>query len=224
MAEEERDDGQRRRNEPPWPRALAQRDPDRQRPERQPDAEHIVHHADEQHFVVDDDPGNDRHHRPAAEQRAVERKRAAQDQDQRREREDLPGVIDGHEPVQDRHHQIHHQIGDDPPLDGVKALQVGVRADGRDHMRARERVEVVGERQQRVGEDRHRDGRRHREEQEGDRRRADGAVAFGSPVAHARHRSVIELRARRPEDPAESNRPRRRRRAIPPLPPCRPAR
>ena len=34
---------------PPRPGTLAQRDPGRQRPQRQTDAEHVVHHADQQH-------------------------------------------------------------------------------------------------------------------------------------------------------------------------------
>ena len=191
MTEEQGDNEQRRCHEPPRPRALAQRNPDRERPECKPDSEYVVHQADQQHLVVDDDGRGERHHRPASEQRAAQRKRAADNQDKRGEREHLPGAIDAHEPVQDRNYQVHHQVRDDPPLDGVEALQVGIRVDGRYHVRACERVEIIGERRQRVGgESGPRDGQRHPKEQHHDCRWTDTSLIARRP----------------PEGGAESNR------------------
>ena len=62
------------------PGALAQRDPAGQRPQRDADAEDVIHQADEKDVIVEQRKGEQRQHRPAADQRAVERQDAGNDQ------------------------------------------------------------------------------------------------------------------------------------------------
>jgi hypothetical protein len=91
---------------------------------------------------------------------AVERKCAGKDQDEGHDRIDLSGEIDVHDPLQDRNDQIHHQVGDDLPIDLVEQRQIVIAADGGDHMHAREMIDVVGQRRPGIEENRDRgDGR-----------------------------------------------------------------
>ena len=76
VAEEQSDDEQRRHAQAQRDVALAQRDPARQRPQRKPDAEHVVHGADQEHVVVEQRKGDQRQHRPAPEELAMEHERS----------------------------------------------------------------------------------------------------------------------------------------------------
>ena len=102
-----------------------------------------------------------------------------------------PGGIDAHEPMQRRHDQIDHQIGDEPPVDLVETLQVGIAADRIDHVRGRKMVDVIRQRRQRLGDDR---DRRQRDQHQctgaratspGCRRRGAVAERFGRRDEHA---------------------------------------
>ena len=189
MTEVQRQREQRRDGQPPRPGTFAQGDPGRQAPKRQSDAEYIVHHADQQHAVIEQRQGDERQRRPAAGQRAVERERAGTDQDKGQDREDLSGDINVHEPVQHRNDKVDHQIGDDLPIDFVEAGEVGVRIDRVDDMRARQVIDVIGQRRQRMRRNRDRRRRHQHHEQHGDGGRTEIArplkAVAGSYVLHA---------------------------------------
>ena len=106
-------------------------DPRRQRPQRKPDAEHVVHRADEEDVVVEQRERDQRQHRPVAVKLAIERERARQDQHEACDRVDLPGEIDVHHPLEHRHHEVHHQVRNDLPVDLVEAGEIGIGADRR---------------------------------------------------------------------------------------------
>jgi hypothetical protein len=165
VAEEQADDEQARHHEPQREVALAQGDPARQRPQRQPDAEHVVHGADQEHVVVEQRKGDERQHRPAAEQRPVERHRARQDHHEAQDGVDLSRQIDVHQAHQRRHDQIHHQVGNDLPIDLIEAGEIGIGLDGRDHVHARQVIDVIRHRRPRMQHDRNRgDGEQQDEE------------------------------------------------------------
>ena len=90
----------------------------------------------------------------------------------------------------------------------IEALQVGVRADGRDHVGAGEVVDVVGQRRQRMGQDRHRHRNAHHA-RTGPRWSSGGPSAGGAVRCGFRRlgmgRSWSFVSRRPPEEPAECN-------------------
>ena len=86
--------------------------------------------------------------------------------------------------MQQRNDEVHHQIGDQLPLDRVEAGQIGIRADRIDHVHAREMIGIVGERRQRMRRDRKR-GRRHQQYEQNDNgRNAETARRLARKAQH----------------------------------------
>ena len=176
------------------PVALAQIDPGRQRPQRQADAEQEIGQPDQEDVVIEQREGEQRKHRPAAEQRAVERQGSRHDQREHHDQEDLAGVIDRDHAREHRDDEVHHQVGDHLPVDLVEARQIGVAADRRNHLHAREVIDVVRQGRQRVGPDRDRGHHQHQAGQHGDlaRRENQGAPARrGKPRRERPHHVQI---------------------------------
>ncbi len=167
MAEEQRRDGPRSNDDPQWPGPVAQPDPRRQRPQRDTDAEDVVHHADEEDVVVKERHGDERNRRPPAEQAAAQRQRAGHDQDEGGHGESLAGPIDANHPCHRRHDQVHDQVRDDLPFELVVAGEDGIAADLGDDVHARQVVGVVRQRRHQVRPDRHRREQDEHEEQDG---------------------------------------------------------
>ena len=161
MAEEQHDDARRRQRHARRPHAFAQGDPAGQRPERDADAEDVVHQADEKDEIIQQaESTNSGSSRPAADQRAVERHGSRDDQREHRDHVNLAGQIDVHEPRQHRHDEVHGQVGNDLPVDLIEFGQLRVVAQRRDDLHARQMVDVVRQRRQRMGPDRDRDQQR----------------------------------------------------------------
>ena len=192
VAEEQREREHRRHAEAQRPVPLAQGDPAGHRPQRQADAENVVGQADQEDVIVQERRRDQRERRPAAEQRAVERQRARQHQRQHRQQEELAGEIDAHDARQHRHDQVHHQVRDRLPVDLIEARQVGIVGDRGDDVHAREVVDVVRQRRDRVGPDRDRDDQQQQAGQHGDIGPAErqGPPRAGRPPARKRARSA----------------------------------
>ena len=117
--------------------------------------------------------------------------------------------------MQDRNDKVDHQIGDDLPINRIKAGEIGVGTDGVDNMRSRQMIDVVGERRQRMRRNRYRSRRHQRHEQNGDRQWAEiarpprlkalaGSYALHAMPPAARKISVRKLAGRGiPAKPAE---------------------
>ena len=156
MAEEERNDEQGRDREPYTQFAFAERDPGDHRPQRKTDAEHVVHDADEEDAVVEKRNRDERQDGPAPEQDAMQREHAGDDHCERQDREHLAREIDVHETIERRHDEIDHQVRNDLPLDLIEFREIGIGLNRVHHVGAREMVDVVRQRRQRVRENRDR--------------------------------------------------------------------
>src|SRR6266508_5415948 len=99
MTEEQRQYEQRRYRKTQGQRALAQRHPSRERPQREPDAEQIIHRADEEDVVVEQRERDQRQHGPMAIELTMERERAGKYQHEAHDGVDLSGEIDVHDPL-----------------------------------------------------------------------------------------------------------------------------
>ena len=182
VAEEQHDDAGGRQDHADRPGALAHGDPAGQRPQRDADAENVVHQADEEDVIIEQRDGEQRHRRPAADQRAVERERAGDNEREHRDHEDLAGEIDLHHLRQQRHDQVHGQIGNDLPLDFIEVGELRVLRQRRHRLHAGEMIDVIRQRRQRMRPDRDRD-------QEGEGRGHDRDVRAGEAAgAEARDR------------------------------------
>ena len=120
VAEEQRQHEQQRDCEPDDGIVLAQADPGRHGPEREAHPEDVVHGSDEEHVVVEQRKRDQRQNRPASEKLAIERKRARYDEHEARDGVDLPGSINAHQPRQRRNDHVHHQVGNDLPVDVIE--------------------------------------------------------------------------------------------------------
>ena len=177
MAEEQREDASRRQREARGPGALAQRDPAGQRPQRDADAENVVHQSDQEDVIVEQRNGEQREHRPAADQRPVERQAAGNDEREHPDDEHLAGQIDVHDARQQRHDQVHGQVGDHLPVDLIEVGELRVLRQRRDHMHAGKVIDVVRQRRQRMRPDRDGNEQRERREQHADLRRREAMRA-----------------------------------------------
>ena len=179
MAEEKDENEYRRNGQPKRPCALAYHHPDGEPPERQSDAEFIVHDADEKDVIVKQRKDDQGRQRPRAEQGSVERESAGGDQHECRDDEQFAGEVDVHHLGEDRHRQIHHQIRDELPIDFVEAGEVDVLGDAGDHMHPGEMIDVILERRQRVRDDRNRRDQHEESEDDDDLRQRE---VGGSPA------------------------------------------
>jgi hypothetical protein len=181
VAEEESCNKSRRCREAQRQRSFAQRHPAGERPEREPDAEHIIQHADLEDAVVEKENGDERQRRPASEQRAMERERAGDDHKEGEDRECLPRFINAHDAVEQRQQQVDHQIGDDLPVDQIKAREKRIAVDGIDDVDAREVVDVIRQRRQLMRQQRNAGNDKEPRKERKDRTRAQiaGIVTQG---------------------------------------------
>ncbi len=147
--------------------AFAQGDPRHQRPQRKPDAADVVHGADEKDVIIEQRKRRQRKHRPTAVELPIERERARQDQHEARDHIGLPRRIDAHEPHQHRHDHVHHQVGNDLPVHLIETGEVGIVADRGDDVHAREMIDVVRNRRQRMKQNRNSRNEREQNEQGG---------------------------------------------------------
>ena len=120
VTEEQRQHEQQRDREPDDEMVLAQPDPGSHGPEREAHPENVVHGSDEEHVVVKQWKRDQRQDRPASKQLAVERERSRDDEHEACDGVDLPGGINAHQPLQRRNDDVHHQVGDDLPIDVIK--------------------------------------------------------------------------------------------------------
>ena len=177
MAEEQRQNASRRKRETRRPGALAQGDPAGQRPQRDADAENVVHQSDEKDVIVEQRNGEQREHRPAADQRPVQRQTARNDEREHPDDEHLAGQVDVHDARQQRHDQVHGQVGNHLPVDLIEAGELRVLRQRRDHMHARKVIDVIRQRRQRMRPDRDGNEQRERREQHADLRRREAMRA-----------------------------------------------
>ena len=168
MAEEQRRDASRRQREARGPGALAQGDPAGQRPQRDADAEKVVHQSDQEDVIIDQRNGEQREHRPAADQRPVQRQGPRNDEREHPDDKHLAGQIDVHEARQQRHDQVHGQVGNYLPIDLIETGELRVLRQRRDHMHAGKVIDVVRQRRQRMRPDRDGNEQHERREQHGD--------------------------------------------------------
>ena len=180
MAEEQCDHEDRRDHEPQRHRAFAQPYPCGQRPQRQPDRGHVIHRADQEDLIVEQRRGDQRQHRPAAKQLTIERECSRQDQRETCDGVDLSGNVDVRNPLDERHNQIHHQVGNDLPLDLVEPGQVGIRGHRRNDVHSRQMIDVIGQRRQWVESDRQAADRRDDDEQCRDLKRCGAGPMRGA--------------------------------------------
>ena len=195
VAEEQRHHEHGGDHEAPRPRPVAQEGPGGEGEQRQPDAEIIIHHPDEEDGVVEQRKGHQRQRRPHAEQRPVKRQRSARDEGEAQQGIDLAGGIDVGDAVDDRNDEVHHHIRKDGPLEKIEARDVGVVGQLGDDVHAREMVHIVRQGRQGVRQDGHRHQRETGDEQQGDpaaaqimgqARRCGAAGVAGSGVGHQR--------------------------------------
>ena len=140
---------------------------------RDADAENVVHQPDEEDVVVEQRKCEQREHRPAADQGAVERQAAGHDQREHADDEHLAGEVNVHHARQQRHDQVHRQIGNHLPVDLVEMRELRVLRQRRDHFHARQMIDVVRQRRQRVRPDRDRNEQHEGCEQHADLRRRE---------------------------------------------------
>ena len=126
MAEEEYDNAKRRQQKAERPHPVAGRDPAGQGPYGHADPEKVVHQSDEKDIVVEQGNGEQRQHRPAADQRAVEHQDAGNDEREHRDDVRLAGKIDIHHSRQRRHDEVHRQIWNDLPIDLIELRKLRV--------------------------------------------------------------------------------------------------
>ena len=162
------------------PGPLTQGDPGGRAPQGKTDAEEVVQDADQEDVVVQQGKREQRQHRPAPEQRAVQRKRARHDQREDRHGEDLARQVDVHHPRDPGDDQVHHQVGQHLPIDLVVLAEEGVLAVVGHDLHARNVVRVILERRQGVGQQRN--DRDQQENGEDDHR------LHGASLATRRHR------------------------------------
>ena len=171
------DDANRRQREARGPGALAQGDPAGQRPQRDADAENVVHQPDQEDVIVEQRNGEQREHRPAADQCPVQRQDPRNDEREHPDDEDLAGQVDVHDARQQRHDQVHGQVGNHLPVDFIEAGELRVLRQRRDHMHAGKMIDVIRQRRQRMRPDRNGNEQSERREQHGDLRRREAMRA-----------------------------------------------
>ena len=191
VAKEQAEHERRRNRKPQRAAAFTQRDPGCQRPQHQTDAEHEIHRADQEHVVIEQRKRDQRQRRPAAEQRAVQRERARDDQGEAQQRVGFSRQIDIHHPLEQRDDHVHHQVRNDLPVDLVVAVQKRIAVARRDDVHPRQVIDVVGDRRQRIEQDRHRGDRQQQREKQGDLALAE---ARGTPAAARNGKSRVRRR------------------------------
>ena len=80
----------------------------------------------------------------------IERECPRKDQHEARNHIGLPGRVDVHEPHQDRQDHVHHQVRNDLPVHLIETREVRIAAERRDHVHAREMIDVVRDWRQRM--------------------------------------------------------------------------
>ncbi len=177
MAKEQRNDAGGRQQEPYRPGPLAHHDPAGQGPQRHADSKDVVHQSDEEDVIIEQRNGEEGQGGPASVQHAAQHQRAGNNEREHRDDEHLAGEIDVHDTRQRRHQQIHGQVRDPLPIQLIESCELHIGGQRRDRMHARQVIDVVRQRRQRMRPDRYRDQQREGGEKNGDLRSGESRRA-----------------------------------------------
>ena len=138
MREIKRQGNRARRRKAPPPRPFAQRDPNRDGPQHQAEADYDADKAPEEQLVVDEQEDDVRPDRAASGDDAMQNMGAGADDEERGDEAHAAGQLDRHDFHQRQHDHIHGQIGLAADQRHVIAAEQGrVLASARICMRAR---------------------------------------------------------------------------------------
>jgi hypothetical protein len=107
-------------------------DPGGERPQAEPERQQIIDDAVKERPVPQHQEYDERPPREPAVQRCVERDRAARHEQHRKSDEQPSGVLHRQDPGERRHDQIHGEVRQQPPLDGIKFSECPARVPAED--------------------------------------------------------------------------------------------